>query len=175
MLSKADEAKITIDFNFIDPNVIRYIANRSYEFSQESADTLLQRLRTEWNAYLTEGIKRGMSVYDLTEKIEEIFRGTEREEWWRARRIARTESVGASNMGYLEGMKQANVPYKMWVSAGDAYVRDSHRYLNGKVVAINDFFVAKSGAKMQGPGDPKGGPAEIVNCRCTLQGVWSLK
>lgn len=168
MPSKPPEIDINVSFNLENSPALAYLKTRPYAFANEATDSLLQALRDVWNKYLVEGIKLGQSIYELVEELEKIFRGTERAEWWRARRIARTESIGAANMGTLSSYQQANVPYKTWVTMRDGLVRDSHRPMDGVSIPVNDKFVLPSGAQMDAPGDPAGGIREIVNCRCTI-------
>ena len=147
---------------------LNYLASRPYEFAQESISSLLQALRSEWGRYLSEGIRQGATIYELIERLETIFRGTEREAWWRARRIARTEAVGASNMGARAAYGQAGVPYKTWSTVADELVRDNHIPMHLVSIPMNDKFILPDGAQMEAPGDPAGGPKNIISCRCVL-------
>ena len=163
-------ASVGFDIN-VGP-ILDYIQTRPYNFSQEGVDSLLQQLRDVWNNYLQEGINNRETVQQLTQRIADIFRGTEREEWWRARRIARTESIGAANMSAVDGYRQAGVPYKTWLTMRDPRVRHSHSPMEEVTIPINQKFVV-NGALMDAPGDPAGGPAEICNCRCTIIGDYT--
>ncbi|MFV2015815.1 MAG: phage minor head protein [Candidatus Heimdallarchaeota archaeon] len=87
----------------------------------------------------------------------------------RAKKIARTEINSASNLGGFEAVnftaKQNDLTIKkIWITAGDARVRPSHREVSREVVPIDDRF--SNG--MLYPGDPAGGAGEVINCRCTL-------
>jgi len=98
---------------------------------------------------------------------------------WQALRIARTESTAASNLGGLNAIKDSGyVMDKIWVSAQDSRTRKNpddwfdHYHMNGKSVRADSKFEMSS---MKGhvdhleyPGDPKGHPSNIINCRCTL-------
>lgn len=88
--------------------------------------------------------------------------------------IGRTEAIRALHEGADEGFRQAidagqvqqqNV-YKVWHSAGDLRVRDSHRQMNGQRVKFEASFVSPSGAVLRYPGDPDAPASETVNCRC---------
>lgn len=159
---------LSFSFNIINVRALKYLATHPYEFSGEAIDTLLKQLRGTWDTYLAEGMKQGMSIYDLTELVETVFMGTEKGEWWRARRIARTESVGAANMGTVESYKQADVPYKTWLTMRDGRVRPNHRAMEGVSVPTSDLFLLPDGAAMDAPGDPAGGAANVCNDRCTI-------
>jgi len=51
-------------------------------------------------------------------------------------------------------------------------VRDSHIEVHGDVVPLNEPFLVDS-SEMMHPGDPNGGPEEIINCRCAVVPVVS--
>ncbi|SHG79697.1 Phage Mu protein F like protein [Kaistia soli DSM 19436] len=95
---------------------------------------------------------------------------------YRGEAIGRTEAMTALHKGAMEAARQAieagqvqeGAVRKVWHSASDSRVRDTHRILNGKKVGFRAEFVSPSGAKLQYPGDPAGGPAEVVNCRCWM-------
>lgn len=74
----------------------------------------------------------------------------------RARLIARTEVMGAFNMGTQEGLVQAAgrglVQNKMWITSRDDRVRDTHQ-IDGQVVGINESFVLQDGSEMLYPHD----------------------
>lgn len=103
----------------------------------------------------------------------------------RARRIVRTESVKASNMsGYLGAKRTGLLMDKQWISAKDNRVRGNpggkypnaqfdHWDMNGQIVPFDRpfFLSARTGFasdELQFPGDPKGSPADIINCRCVV-------
>jgi SPP1 gp7 family putative phage head morphogenesis protein len=81
--------------------------------------------------------------------------------------IARTEVLTAVSLGQAAAMKDAAkvVPdlQKMWISANDDRVRDSHEMLHGDIVPHGKEF--DNG--LQFPRDPSGPPEEVINCRCT--------
>ena len=98
---------------------------------------------------------------------------------WQALRIARTESTAASNLGGVNAIKDSGyVMDKVWVSSHDGRTRRNpddwfdHYEMEGKKVAEGEKFEMGS---MKGhidhleyPGDPKGHPANTINCRCSL-------
>jgi hypothetical protein len=93
---------------------------------------------------------------------------------WRAETIARTEAMTALHQSSQEAMQQAidagqvdeAAVTKVWHSAGDKRVRDTHQALDGQEVAFRADFVSPSGARLRFPGDPSAPPAETINCRC---------
>lgn len=111
---------------------------------------------------------------DLITKMVTAYRS--RALKYRADAIARTEALSALNHSQVEAMQQAiekghvQAQYvtKRWRSAADKRVRHSHRVLNNVRVPFSSKFRAESGATLAYPGDPEGGAAEVVNCRCHM-------
>lgn len=66
--------------------------------------------------------------------------------------------------GLLRSEAMGNKHTKIWKTAGDNLVRDSHAAIDGEEVDINALF--SNGLKR--PKDPNGRPEEIYNCRCTI-------
>ena len=83
-------------------------------------------------------------------------------------RNAGTMLTSAQNGGRIDSYKRAESMgiklKKMWLATLDGHVRTSHRMLDGEVKGNDEAF--SNGCMF--PGDPKGAPEEIYNCRCTL-------
>lgn len=94
----------------------------------------------------------------------------------RSKNIARTETLSAVNAGRDEAYRQAvdsgKVPAqsvrKVWNSAHDKRVRNTHRELDGESVGLNETFTSSSGARLRYPGDKLAPLSEICGCRCNL-------
>ncbi len=75
----------------------------------------------------------------------------------------------AETKARVDGMYYAkylgNKMSKIWITAGDNRVRDSHAMLDGKEIPLDGTF--DNGCKR--PRDPNGALAEICNCRCSLK------
>ena len=114
---------------------------------------------------VTQGILQGRSVgkiaTDLQARVAEMNRAS-------AVRAARTAVTGAQNGGrmdtYLSARRKGIEIQKEWVATLDSRTRHSHRRLDGEVVDYNEEF--SNGCRY--PGDPRGKPAEVYNCRCTM-------
>lgn len=87
-------------------------------------------------------------------------------------RNARTSVTSAQNAGRYRNMvdvQDAGIEVlKEWVATNDNRTRDSHRYLDGVRVPIDDTF--PNGLEF--PADPAGEPAEVYNCRCAMRSVF---
>lgn len=90
----------------------------------------------------------------------------------RAFTIARTETHSAASFANHEVAKSLNVPMrKQWVSTNDERTRSWHSAINGQTVDMeDDFIVPYKGVdyRMKHAGDPAGGPANVINCRCVI-------
>ena len=120
---------------------------------------------------LQDGVEQGMSVQDMAEmiaggKIPNMDAA-------RAIRIARTEVIGASNGGSIQGARSMGIEglKKKWLVALDGRERPTHRNVSAQTmitpIDINDKFNV-GGSLMDYPGDPMGEASEVVNCRCAI-------
>ena len=90
----------------------------------------------------------------------------------RAITIARTETHSAASYANNAVAKESGVNLKKrWVSTNDERTREHHRAVNGQEVGMDeDFIVPYKGVDyaMGFAGDPRGGPANVINCRCVI-------
>lgn len=101
-------------------------------------------------------------------QLEQEFRDRQiRSERFRSMMIARTETAKLYNKGATEGMAEAGIATKEWLSARDEDVRESHAVMDGRAVGLNDDFILPSGARGPFPGQIDRAE-ESVNCRCTV-------
>lgn len=82
-------------------------------------------------------------------------------------RQVRTQATAAAARTNLEGILDARLPYKQWVSRHDAKTRPSHMEADGQIVSVSGYFEV-GGDRLRYPGDPLGSPEEIANCRCIV-------
>lgn len=84
-------------------------------------------------------------------------------------RSARTMITEAENRGRLDSYNdldmQGVVQKKVWIATPDDRTRESHFEIDGEEVEIGEEF---SNGLMY-PGDPKGDPSEVYNCRCSMR------
>lgn len=114
---------------------------------------------------VTQGILQGKSVWqiaaDLQARVAEMNRTS-------AVRAARTAVTGAQNGGrmdaFLSARRRGIALQKEWVATLDSRTRHTHRRLDGEVVDYDRPF--SNGCRY--PGDPRGRPGEVYNCRCTM-------
>lgn len=125
-------------------------------------DTTMEQMRT----VLAEGFEKskplGEISKDINAKFVEIDSG-------RAITIARTETLTAVSLGREAKRQDFKKEFpertlkKMWISAQDDRVRDSHDALDGVSVGVDETF--DNGCAF--PRDPAGAAEEVINCRCT--------
>lgn len=83
-------------------------------------------------------------------------------------RIAETESHRIANRSALDTAKKAGATKKTWWTMMDDKVRESHDYLLGVTVGIDDEFITFDGDRAQAP-SMFSLPENNINCRCELE------
>lgn len=82
-------------------------------------------------------------------------------------RIADTEMHRIANTAALQTAKKAGAKSKTWVTMLDDRVRETHDYLEGQTVGIDEDFFTFDGDSAPAPGSFKLA-SNNVNCRCEL-------
>ena len=130
-------------------------------------------LKKKITAQVSRGISTGMSF----EQIAQQLSGYTKIGFNNAVRIARTEGHRIQVQSTMDACynakdKGANV-VKQWDSTLDAKTRESHVHVDGEIRELDEEF--SNGLMF--PGDPDGGAAEVVNCRCALlqRARWALQ
>ena len=89
---------------------------------------------------------------------------------YQSERLVRTEATAAANFAQTQAAQTIFPPEQMqkeWIASFDDRTRSTHSAANGQIVNANDFFIV-GGNQMMFPGDPSGGAAEVINCRCSV-------
>lgn len=152
----------------------RAVARAREELSSvETLSDYLQRQRRDkrFDRTIAKAIKTG-TVPDAATRDKIVGRYSDSLLQLRGETIARTETMEAINTAQTEAWRQMNeagaIPLeelrKVWVATRDSRTRDSHRYLNGVAVGLDERF---SNGLMH-PGDTSGPASEVINCRCTM-------
>jgi len=130
-------------------------------------------LKAKITAQVSRGISTGMSYHQVAQHLA----GETNIGFNNAVRIARTEGhriqcQAGMDACYKAKEKGADV-LKRWDATLDARTRDSHAKVDGQIRELDEKF---SNGLMY-PGDPSGGAAEVVNCRCALtqKARWALE
>lgn len=124
--------------------------------------------KQQLQSVMIQGILQGDSIPHLAERLARTVGDRDMKA---AIRNARTMATGAQNAGRVDAYKRAQDKgvdlEQMWLATMDNRTRHSHRWLDREVRPVGESF--SNGCEY--PGDPKGDPAEIYNCRCSLRGV----
>lgn len=161
-VEKPKENSNYFDEKFFNENSVEYIKNHVIKFSKEVQQTTHDSIINS----LTDGYKAGKSMTELADRIDNLPEFDRN----RAIKVARTETMTASNAGEYESYNQCDyVIGKEWLSSHDSRVRSTHAAANGQKRKLDEPFDV-GGSKLMFPGDSSLGAAakEIVHCRCTM-------
>lgn len=144
------------------------ISNGLYSRLGEDVSLLKKKI----TAQVSRGIATGMSFQQVAKGLSDYTNIG----FNNAVRIARTEGhriqvQSTVDACYKAKEKGADV-VKQWDSTLDGKTRESHRKVDGEIRELDEEF----SNKLMFPGDPSGGAAEVVNCRCALlqRARWAL-
>lgn len=150
-------------------------AQRWLQAKELKVRTIPQTMHDELRKRLETAVANGDSIGTMVDNLREL---QPQLTGYQAERIARTETVGATNRGTVEGYRQNGVVGKQWMSAIDERTRSvdagdefDHVAMDGVTVRLDDSFTVpgKNGDDtVSEPGDPDGAAGDIINCRCTV-------
>lgn len=151
-----------VDFNLLDPRVIKALRQLSQRFAKRVNETTWRALK----AALEAGIRAGEGADKLAARVEGVMTLRVNQS---SGAIARTEVQAANSAGALAGWTQAGVEQKTWIATFDDRVRDTHAEAHGQTVGLDEDFTVGT-ATGPGPGqmDEAG---ETINCRCAMLAV----
>lgn len=155
-------------FDIENPLVREFLARKTLQVR-----TLPVTVHEQIRGIISDGLSTGANLVEVADQLQALEKGYE---FASAERIARTETIGSSNAGSLEAMRQNDIRTKEWVSFIDSRTRSfdhgdefDHADMNGVAVAIDDLFMVPGASKgLNAPGDPEGEAGNIINCRCTV-------
>lgn len=156
-----------ISFDITAPSIADWVRDRIGFWARRVNDETARLLMSE----LTEASVSGESIKQIQERVEKVFRFSDSV---RSERIARTEMQSATNRGAVEAYKQSHVVEgKMWLAILDDRTRDGdpppydHVSAHKQVMPLEAQFEV-SGEMLDAPGDDRGSPGNIINCRCAV-------
>ena len=143
-----------------------YIATQGGDKITRISGTTRRRI----NKIISDGQVEGLGVDRIARNIRTQM--SEPFTRYRSALIARTETHNASSYTNQAVAESYEVPMKKrWVSTNDDRTRSHHSAMNGVEVDLEaDFEVPYKGVtyKMKHAGDPRGGPANVINCRWVI-------
>lgn len=153
--------------------VKKYLLTEAVKFVSAINDETTQQLRQE----LSDGVSAGESIPQLKARVQSVF---EDAKGFRAERIARTETLRATNFATLEAYSQSGVvEAKEWLTTKDERLCPWCAPQDGKVLGLSETFYEK-GDTIEGTNEDGKtvrlniGVADVSapplhpNCRCTL-------
>ena len=145
---------VGFDFDVGQPNAVRFLERSAQQFARQVNETTWQALKDT----LAEGMEAGEGIPKLSSRVKDVFADASDV---RAKMIARTEVMRASNGGALEAAKQSKVVKgKRWLTALDERVDETVCMpLHGAVVPLDGDFNGMDAP----PAHPR--------CRCILNWV----
>ena len=145
------EIGVDVSFDVTNPLVTKWIKKRSGDLIKSILDTTKDKLRKT----LAEGIEAGESIPKLANRVSAVY---EEAKGSRAIKIARTETIAASNQGALQAYDQSGViEKKEWYCAVDERTCEECSAMHKEVVGLHDSFSGGVDA-----------PPLHCNCRCTI-------
>lgn len=140
-----------------------YLANEALQRILGISD----KTRSDIRNVIIAGYKSDLSLPQISSNIEKLLVGSKARS--RAATIARTETHSTSSYANDEVTKSLGIPNqkKIWLATNDPRTRDSHSIISGTEIGIDEKFTVGN-TKMKYPGDPEGGAANVINCRCVL-------
>ena len=121
----------------------------------------MQRLKDLISVSMAEG----ESIDQIATKIDRLYLDQIINN--RSEVIARTEVIGASNYGSQAAARQTGLNLvKSWLATPDSRTRKSHREADKQRRELEELY-SVGGDKLRFPGDPRGEPENVIQCRCT--------
>jgi HK97 family phage portal protein len=162
VVASLNRGKSVKDYTDWESSVDEYMA----EHGGRKITSINDTTRDQVVSALDEAIDNGSDITEAAAAVDGIDTD------YRAEMIGRTEVIGASNYGSLEGAYATGLSglKKVWLSTIDDRTRQGefdHVSADGETVDLDEEF-KETGEPMDYPGDPTGDPGNVINCRCTV-------
>lgn len=149
-----------VAFKANDDRILRWIDARESVKIKGANEETAKAIRDN----LIAGMENGESIDELKKRVRNVFSDART---WRARTIARTETIGSANFAQYEGQRQSGVVNRrQWIATLDERTREDHMALHLDTVSIDELFEADDGSMALHPGG-FGVAHQDINCRCT--------
>lgn len=150
-----DKPKNEIEDSLLDLLIMAYVYG-----TKDVARSLNEDIKPDTDK-MYESVHKKIDGKSWEERIRDVNTQEELE------RIFVTESHRCFSDGQWDSAN-GRAKYKMWHTQEDEKVRDSHWYLDGLKVGLNDYFYTLNGDRALRPlGFDI--PSEDINCRCYLE------
>lgn len=139
--------------------------NESSSSSPSNIPSSTDSLTAEQQKVADMSIFRKFDGKDFTDRVREYAElGSANE----ILRVVETDGNRVYNTGGVEGARSVGATSKTWRTMLDDRVRDTHDYLEGITVGIDEKFYTYDGDSARYPGDFEM-PENSINCRCFLE------
>lgn len=159
--------KLDVSFSFFDEATVeRLVRDKPDLLPKARVDIPIDRRwnKEKLNAAITQGILQGETTDEIAKRLAAVTDMNKNA----AVRNAATMTTSAQNGGRNDTIKRAEdmgiAVKKRWLATLDGHTRPTHRKCDGELREVGKKF--SNGLEF--PGDPKGAPAEVYNCRCCL-------
>ena len=157
-----DFKKLKLKFDPFDQRVQAWIER----YGAEKVAYITETSKSQLREVIAEGLKENLTTDQIAENIELTYNNWIEMPSGRAMTIARTEAGSAAGYGHWEGARQIAEEtgeqfVKEWISSRDERVRESHAFIDGERVALNEAF-SNGLLYPLAPGPPE----EVIHCRC---------
>lgn len=167
---KIEKTVQDVSFSIYNVNAVnRLIANNSLMLPKATVDISKDMLwnRQKVNSAMAQGILQGDSIPKIAKRLRMVTDMNEQA----SLRNARTLHTAAESLGRMDTLERAESMgievMKQWIAVHDGRTRDAHRELDGQMLPKNKRFINSIGA-IRWPADELAAPANVYNCRCSL-------
>ena len=149
--------------------LLEWIINNTGTRITSVKDTLVKYLIK----IIADGFEEGRTIQEIARIMQRTINSRSFYRW-QALRIARTETTAAANYAAtIAGDSSVYVMEKVWISAQDNRVRrrpeDKYDHVDMHNITVDPGTTFNvQGDKLRFPGDPKGKPSNVIQCRCTV-------
>lgn len=151
----------------------QFISNWIIQNGGQKITSVTEELKEYIIKFIADRIERGQDIREITRELQKHIKSRSFYHW-QIHRIVRTETTAAANQGAIQAGNSSRIVWeKEWVSSRDARTRrkpddlfDHYEMDRARVDKEDKFNV--NGDLLEYPGDPKGHPANVINCRCTV-------
>lgn len=152
-----------------NPAVLEYLRAKEIQIVEGPMSVVAEQVKRALIAGMADAGQTGTladRVREAFESLEEELRALQDRLGTRAAMVARTETAAASNAARTEQYKVSGIAQHEWASAVDDLVRAGHD-IDGELAIVGEPF--SNG--LRHPGDPRGAPGDVINCRCLTLAV----
>lgn len=146
------------------------VQNHIKDFSLNRLREINDTTRAKMQDLLKNSLTEGDSIPQIASKLRQQFDV----ESYRAKLIARTESLRSSNFASYAVYSENGIEGKEYIATNDGRVRDEHLAADGQVVRMDAPFTLGDGTKCMFAGQ-SGVAKHDCNCRCTFAPVADMK